>query len=84
MNRMRNRTSSSGRRQFSVENAYTVIQGNPSSSPPSTVSKSASSPAAWPSVRLRPRCWAHLPFPSITIAMWRGMRPGSIPSITRR
>ena len=29
----------------------------PSSSAPSTVSNSASSPAAWPSVRFRPRCW---------------------------
>ena len=52
----------------------------PSSSAPSTVSNSASSPAAWPSVRFRPRCWAHRPLPSITQATWTGMRFGSMPS----
>ena len=49
----------------------------PSSSAPSTVSKSASSPAACPSVRLRPCRVAQRPFPSITQATWAGMRSGS-------
>ena len=84
MNRMRKRTSSSGRRQFSVENANTVIHFRPTSSPPSTVSKSASSPAACPSVRLRPRRCAQRPLPSITIATWRGSRGRSIPCVTAR
>ena len=77
LKRMRKRTSSSGRRQFSVENAYTVIHSSPMSSAPSTVSNSASSPAAWPSVRLSPCRFAHRPLPSITMATWRGIRRGS-------
>src|SRR5262245_42312786 len=44
---------------------------------PSTVSNSACSPAAWPSVRGRPRRCAHRPFPSITHAMCVGMRARS-------
>src|SRR6266542_6864062 len=44
---------------------------------PSTVSNNASSPAACPSVRLRPRCLAHRPLPSMTMATWRGIRPRS-------
>src|SRR4051812_35435283 len=84
LKRIRKRTSSSGRRQFSVENAYTVIHLSPSSRPPSTVSKRASSPAAWPSVRFRPRCCAQRPLPSMTMATWRGTRPGSMPEITVR
>ena len=40
----------------------------PSSSAPSTVSNSASSPAAWPSVRLQAPLLAHRPLPSITHA----------------
>src|SRR6478609_3560451 len=59
LKRMRKRTSSSGRRQFSVENAYTVI-------------------------RFSPRCWAQRPLPSMTMATWRGTRPGSMPEITVR
>ena len=74
---MRNRTSSSGRRQFSVENANTVIHDRPMSRPPSTVSKSASSPAACPSVRFSPRCCAHRPLPSMTNATCAGIRSGS-------
>ena len=46
-----------------------------SSSAPSTTSNSASSPAAWPSVRFRPRRCAQRPLPSITIATWPG--PGA-------
>ena len=80
MKRMRNRTSSIGRRQFSVENAYTVIQRMPTSSAPSTVSNNASSAAVWPSVRFRPRRFAHRPLPSITIATCAGMRRGSRPA----
>src|SRR5688572_27965304 len=49
----------------------------PSSRAPSTASKSASSPASWPWVRLRPRWRAQRPFPSITTATWRGMREAS-------
>src|SRR5690606_12656067 len=80
LNPIRKRTSSRGRRQFSVENAHAVNQLTPSSSAPSTVSNSAASPAAWPSVRGRPRRWAQRPLPSITQAMWVGMRRGSMPS----
>ena len=49
---------------------------------PSTVSNSACSPAAWPSVRGRPRRCAHRPFPSITHAMCVGMRPRSMSAAT--
>src|SRR5215213_10885257 len=49
----------------------------PSSSAPWTVSYRASSPAAWPSVRGRPRFCAHRPLPSMTMATCRGMRRGS-------
>ena len=49
----------------------------PSSRAPSTASKSASSPAACPSVRFRPRRVAHRPLPSITQATWAGMRSRS-------
>ena len=76
---MRNRTSSSGRRQFSVENAYTVNHSRPSSSAPSTASNSASSPAACPSVRFNPRCVAHRPLPSITAATCAGHAIGIDP-----
>ena len=48
----------------------------PRSSAPSTVSTRASSPAACPSVRGRPRRSAHRPLPSMTQAMWAGMRSG--------
>ena len=48
----------------------------PSSSAPSTVSNRASSPAAWPSVRGRPRFWAQRPLPSMTTPMWTGIRFG--------
>jgi hypothetical protein len=51
---MRNCTSVTGRSQFSVENANTVSQRMPSSIAASTVSCSAVSPAACPSIRLRP------------------------------
>src|SRR4051795_1273357 len=80
---MRNRTSSIGRRQFSVENAYTVNQRRPSSSAPSTASNNASSPAACPSVRLRPRCVAQRPLPSMTAATCTGTRVGSMPERSR-
>ena len=50
----------------------------PRSSAPSTVSNRASSPAAWPSVRFRPRRVAHRPLPSITQATCAGMRSGSM------
>ena len=73
----RNRTSSGGRRQFSVLKAKTVSHPTPISSAPSTTSNRASSPTRWPSVRGRPRARAHLPLPSMTQATWAGMRPWS-------
>ncbi len=77
---IRNFTSALGRRQFSVENAYTVTHSMPSSRAPSMHSNSASSPRRCPSVRLRPRSVAQRPLPSMTTARWRGMPSGSMPS----
>src|SRR5579872_3672667 len=76
---MRYRTSSGGRRQFSVEKANMVSHRTPISSAPSTVSNIASSPAACPSVRGRPRARAQRPFPSMTQATWVGTRARSTP-----
>ena len=72
---MSQRTSSGERFQFSVENAYAERYGIPISMAPSMTSKRANSPLACPSVRLRPRCLAHRPLPSMTMATWRGMSP---------
>src|ERR1700728_561871 len=74
---MRKRTSSGGRRQFSVENAYRVSHRNPIWSAPSTTSNRASSPAMCPSVRASPREAAQRPLPSITQATWVGTLPRS-------
>ena len=74
---MRKRTSSAGRRQFSVEKAYTVSQRRPISRAPFTTLKSASSPATWPSVRARPRWLAQRPLPSMTQATCWGTRARS-------
>jgi hypothetical protein len=65
---IRNRTSAAGRRQFSVEKAYTVSHDSPTSKPPSTVSNRAASPASWPLLRGRPLAPAQRPLPSITMA----------------
>src|SRR5690606_27907684 len=59
------------------EKAYTVSQRIPASSAPQIVSTRASSLAAWPSVRGRPRRFAQRPLPSITTATWVGIRCGS-------
>src|ERR1700736_4939265 len=48
------------------------------------VSKSASSPARWPSVLGRPRLVAQRPLPSMTQATWAGMRWGSSPPRSTR
>ena len=69
---MRNFTSSGERDQFSVEKAYAEIAFTPISIAPSTTSNSECSPCSWPTVRGSPRCLAHRPLPSITIATWRG------------
>src|SRR3990172_12934 len=69
---MRNSTSSAGRFQFSVEKVNTVSHSIPRPRAPWTTSNNASSPAACPAVRGRPRAVAQRPLPSITIATWRG------------
>src|ERR1700726_4873675 len=43
----------------------------------STTARTESLPRRWPSGRESPRWRAHRPFPSITIATWRGSRSGS-------
>lgn len=72
LNPIRNRTSSGDRAQFSVENAYAEMYFTPISIPPLMTSSNEASPALCPSVRGSPRCLAHRPFPSITIATCRG------------
>jgi hypothetical protein len=65
-------TSCWGRRQFSVEKAYSVKYWTPYSTQPSMIVRMFSVPARWPASRGRPRCFAHRPFPSMMIAMWAG------------
>ena len=48
------------------------------------MSNSASSPAAWPSVRFSPRCCAQRPLPSITMATCAGMCRGDRGEWSRR
>src|SRR5690349_9387187 len=69
---IRNRTSSGERVQFSVEKAYADTAFTPISMAPSTTSNSECSPRSGPAVRGRPRCLAHRPLPSITIATCPG------------
>src|SRR5574343_1458104 len=71
-NSIRKLTSSSGRRQFSVENANRVRYSTPSSEQAFTVSRTASRPRLWPATRGRKRFLAQRPLPSIMMAMCRG------------
>ena len=64
----RSATSSAGRAQFSVENAYTTSVPMPSSIAASTVRRSALVPARWPSATETPCSSAQRPLPSITTA----------------
>src|SRR6266568_2702078 len=70
--RMRSSTSSEGRDQFSVENAYTVSDSMPRSIDASTMRRRTRVPARWPSATGTPRLSAQRPFPSMMIAIERG------------
>ncbi len=74
LNPIRKRTSSGERDQFSVEKAYAEMAFTPISIAPSTTSKRVLSPSSWPLVRGSPRCLAHRPLPSMTIATCSGTR----------
>src|SRR6478672_6159514 len=67
-------TSSSGRPQFSLENANSVSASMPCSRQNSTQTVTARAPARWPIARGRRRCCAQRPLPSMMTARWRGMR----------
>ena len=70
---IRKETSSSGRRQFSVEKANTVKYRTPSSAQCFTMFSSASKPRLCPITRGRKRFFAQRPLPSIITAICRGM-----------
>src|SRR5579859_9156 len=70
-------TSSCGRCQFSLEKAKRVSTLTSWRRQPSTTSRTALRPALWPKVRGRWRSFAQRPLPSITMAMWRGIRAES-------
>src|SRR4051794_21189245 len=61
-------TSSLGRAQFSVENAYTVSSVTPSFTASLTVCFSVLAPCRWPARTGSPRASAQRPFPSMMIA----------------
>src|SRR4051812_41461567 len=61
-------TSSFGRLQFSVENAYTVSSSMPRRTAVLTVSLSVCAPRRWPSSTGSPRASAQRAFPSMMIA----------------
>src|SRR5690606_35679745 len=67
-------TSSSGRPQFSLENANRVRAPMPLSRQKSMHRLTARAPARWPMARGRWRCWAQRPLPSMITARWRGTR----------
>src|SRR5690606_23418611 len=68
-------TSSSGRPQFSLENANRVSAPMPRSRQKSTVRSAARAPARWPTTRGRRRRCAQRPLPSMMTPRWRG--PGA-------
>src|ERR1700712_2379161 len=69
---MRPDTSSSGRFQFSDENANTVRCSTPRLAQALMVLTSASTPCLWPKMRGMKRFLAQRPLPSMTMATWRG------------
>src|SRR4051812_2331769 len=69
---MRPVTSSGSRDQFSVEKEYSVRNATPRSRAARRVLRMVSTPARWPASAGRWRDRAHLRFPSMTMAMWRG------------
>jgi len=66
-------TSSGGRRQFSLENANSVRTSIPSSAQWRTVALTGLIPARCPLIRGNARCRAQRPFPSMMMAMCRGL-----------
>src|SRR6476661_6179345 len=65
---IRSLTSSGGRFQFSVENAYTANESTPRSIAASTVRRKALVPARWPAAIGSPRLRAHRALPSMMSA----------------
>src|SRR4030042_6407486 len=66
-------TSSCGILQFSLENEYTVRYFIPTSLHKVTIFFNVSAPFLWPTIRGKPLFRAHLPLPSIIIAIWIGI-----------
>src|SRR5438132_7668559 len=77
---MRASTSSSGRSQFSVENAYKDRKEIPILRLISTIARTDVLPRRCPSMRLLPRNLAQRPLPSIMMATCLGKRLLSRPS----
>src|SRR5512135_929596 len=73
---MRRATSSAGRPQFSLENANSVSASTPRRAQPSTIARTALTPALWPTCRGIARREAQRPLPSMMTATWRGV-PGA-------
>ena len=65
-------TSHVGRRQLAQAKANRVSVVTPRSGAASTVRRTASAPAQWPSERLRPWRTPQRPLPSMMIATWKG------------
>jgi hypothetical protein len=70
--RISSETSSSGRRQFSEENANRVRYSTPRSTQASTTPRTASTPLTCPATRGSKRLVAQRPLPSMMMAIWRG------------
>src|SRR5450759_3608167 len=77
-------TSRCGSFQFSVENAKSVRAVSSRRAAVSTVARTESIPARWPSTRGRRRCRAQRPLPSMMTATCRGRRPRSRASRSAR
>ncbi len=67
--RIRNDTSSFGRRQFSELKANSVRYSTPARAQPSTTARTASTPRVCPATRGKRRSVAQRPLPSMMIAM---------------
>src|SRR5512143_2570896 len=83
---MRAATSSRGRCQLSAEKANRVRVPMPRARAAETRRRMASTPAAWPALRGRPRDSAQRPLPSMMMATWspEGAGVGVVPGMAER
>ena len=68
-------TSSSGRRQFSLENANSVRYVDAALDAGAHDAAHRLDARRWPATRGRRRCFAQRPLPSMMMATWRGTSP---------